>query len=325
MLAGTGITAMGFIDSYWFIFCCALVTGTGVALFHPEGAKLANVVAGENKGAGISNFSVGGNLGFAFGPILATFALTTWGIHGTVIFLIPAIITTLILLPQTKAYRRLVIQEAERIIKSELPDRKDDWIGFTKISSVNVMRAIIGNALTTFIPLYWIAVLGQSQQIGALMITVYSLAGAIATFFGGRIADRVGIKRIVIISIGLVGPLLLIFLFVDQVVPATILLVLCAMAHSIGYAPMIALGQAYLPNRIGFASGISLGVVVSMGGIAAPGIGVIGDNWGLHASMIAVCVVGFIGFAIATLLYMGRNAHETVGAPPKKEDEAPVK
>ena len=317
LLAGTGIASMGLIDSYGFIFCCALVTGTGVALFHPEGGKLANIVAGDSKGAGISNFSVGGNLGFAFGPVIATFALTTWGMSGTVIFLVPAIAASLILLSQTKAYRHLTVQETERIIKSEVPDRKDDWVGFTKVSLVNISRAIIGNAMLTFLPLYWIAVLGQSQQFGALMITVYSIGGAIATFLGGRIADRIGFKRIVTISIGCVGPLLALFLLMDQVIPAVILIVLCGMVLSVGYAPTVGLAQAYLPNRIGFASGISLGVVVSMGGIAAPGLGAIGDTWGLQASLITACVVAFIGLGIASLLFRGRNAHEEIGAPPK--------
>ena len=322
LLAGTGIAAMGLIDSYWFIFCCALVTGTGVALFHPEGGKLANTVAGKSKGAGVSNFSVGGNLGFALGSILVVFTLSTWGMRGTVLFLIPAVIAALILLSQTRAYQRLTVQEAERISKTEQPVQQDNWVGFTKISMVNIARAVIGNAMITFVPLYWIAILGQTEQQGSLMLAVYSTAGAIATFLGGRIADRVGFKRIVTISIGLVGPLLVIFLLMGHLVFATILVVLCGLMLSIGYAPTVALGQAYLPNRIGFASGISLGVVVSMGGIAALGLGTIGDTWGLQTSMAIVCIVAFIGFGAALLLYRGRNAHEEIGAPSPKAGKA---
>ena len=318
ILAGSGISAMCLVDSYWFIFCCVLVTGTGVALFHPEGAKLANVVAGKSKGAGISNFAVGGNLGFAFGPVIAAFSLTAWGMRGTVVFLVPAIITALILLTQTSAFRNLTSKEIERINKSETPHQQDDWVGFTKTSLVNVMRAIIGNGMRTFIPLYFIAVLGQTQQFAALLITLYSLGGAIATFFGGRIADRTGFKRVIIISIGSVGPLLAVFLMMGHIVPAIVLLVICSMLHSLGYAPMVALSQAYLPNRVGIASGISLGVVVSMGGIAAPGLGVIADTWGLHASLITVCVIAFIGLGLATLLFIGRNARDGVGEPQKK-------
>jgi FSR family fosmidomycin resistance protein-like MFS transporter len=318
LLSGAGIAAMGLFDSYWFIFCCALVTGTGVALFHPEGGKLANVVAGTSKGTGISNFSVGGYLGFTIGPVLAIFALTTWGMRGTIVFLVPAVIAALVLFSQTGAFRRLTVQEAERINKSENPNQTDDWVGFTKITSVNIMRAIVGNGMLTFIALYWIAILGQPEKIGALMITVYAFGGAITAFFGGRIADHIGFKRVVLISNVTVGPLLAAFLLTGHMVPAIVLMVIISLMHSLAHAPTVALSQAYLPNRVGFASGISLGVVVSMGGIAAPGLGAIGDVWGLGAVMMTICVIAFIGLGFSTLLYMGRNARDGIGDPPKK-------
>ncbi len=308
---------MGFLDAYWFILCCALLTGTGVAIFHPEGAKLAHVVAGKNKGTGISNFSVGGNLGFALGPVIATFALASWGMQGTLIFLVPTGITALILLLQTKTYQRFTAEESKRKAQSTQPHKKDDWVGFFKVSAVNITRAIVNNALLGFIPLYWIAVLGQSEQFSSLMLTVYSLAGAVATFLGGRIADRIGFKKIVLVSTGLAGPLLLLFLAMDNALLAGVVLVIIALAHSINFAPMVTLSQAYLPNRIGFASGVSLGVVVSIGGAATPGIGAIGDIWGIRASMLAVALIAFTGFCLALLLYMGRNAHDGVGVPTK--------
>ncbi|MDR2109480.1 MAG: MFS transporter, partial [Coriobacteriales bacterium] len=73
-LAGLGIALLGLVQDYWLLFACAMLSGIGVALFHPEGGKLANLIAGEKKGTSISNFSVGGNLGFSIGPILAAVA-----------------------------------------------------------------------------------------------------------------------------------------------------------------------------------------------------------------------------------------------------------
>ena len=169
-----------------------------------------------------------------------------------------------------------------------------------------------------FIPMYWIAVLHQPVQYAALMLTVYAASGAVATFFGGRIADRVGFKRIAVISIGSIGPLLVIFLLMDQVVLAAILLVVFALMHHLAIAPMVAMGQAYLPNRLGFASGVSMGVVVSIGGLAAPGLGAIGDIWGLQASMLTICLIAFVGLGVISLLFMGRNANDGIGEPTKK-------
>lgn len=316
LCAGTGIALIGYCFDYWSVFACATLTGVGVALFHPEGGKLANIVAGKNKGAGISNFSVGGNIGFGIGPVIALVAVSAWGMHGTLVFLVPALVSSAVLLTQTRAYRRLTAVESARVSASAGSALRDNWTGFGKVTFVNVARSIVGNAFLTFIPLYWINVLEQDKALGALMLTVYSLGGAVATFLGGRIADRIGFKRTIVLSIGMLAPLILAFVLTSNVVLATVLVLLCALALSLGYAPMVALGQAYLPNRIGFASGISLGVVVSMGGIAAPGIGAIGDMQGLTVSFAVVCAVAFAGLAIASLLFMGKNARETVGAPP---------
>jgi FSR family fosmidomycin resistance protein-like MFS transporter len=294
ILAGSGITMLGFFDNYLWLLLCASITGLGVALFHPEGGKLANVVAGDDKGAGISNFSVGGNIGFAVGPIIATFALSTWGIHGTVVFIIPALTMAVILLTQTGRYHSFSAQEAERIARVGQSGAADDWPGFIKITSVNFLRSIVSTGLMVFIPLYWIGVLKQPAELAALMLTLFSASGAIATWFGGRIADRVGFRKLILVSFFVAAPLLLIFLFVDHVLVATALIVLISLASSISYGPIVALGQSYLPNRLGLASGISLGIVVSVGGAASPLIGLVGDHFGLWVSMAVICAVSFV-------------------------------
>lgn len=320
LLSGSGVASMSFFDSYEMIIVCALVTGVGSALFHPEGGKLANVIAGEKKGTGLSNFSIGGNIGYGIGPVVATLALSAWGLSGTTIFFIPAAVGFALLLSQTKAYRHLTKQEEDRIRATRQETRPDDWVGFTKVTLVNIFRSIISNSFMIFIPLYWIAVLGQPQEFGSLMLTVYALGGAVATYVGGRLADAVGFKHIIALSCILLGPLLLFFVLTSNVVLATILVLLCALVHALAYAPMVVMAQSYLSNRIGFASGISLGVVVSMGGLVAPGIGAIGDAWGLDASMWVVTALAFAALAVVSTLFMGRNAHDGIGVRKKSTE-----
>jgi FSR family fosmidomycin resistance protein-like MFS transporter len=304
IMAGAGISVMGFLDSYWLIFAAAALTGVGVALFHPEGGKLANVVAGNKKGAGLSNFAVGGNIGFAVGPLIATFALGVWGIKGTVVFMIPALIMAALLFTQNAAYSRMSAQEIERKKQGSVGGTQtgDDWLGFWKVTSVNFARSIIGNGMLVFVPLYWVAVLAQTPEFGSLMLSLYAISGAVATFFGGRIADRIGFKRMILLCTSVMAPLLLLFIFTSNIVLATILVLLISLSLSGAYSPIVALAQQCLPNRVGLASGISLGVVVSVGGMASPGIGYIGDQFGLTASMVVICAVAFVGLVLALLL-----------------------
>jgi FSR family fosmidomycin resistance protein-like MFS transporter len=302
IMAGAGIAALGVVEEYWLMFACASVSGVGVALFHPEGGKLANYVADEKKGAGISNFSVGGNLGFAIGPVIALFALGMWGMHGTLVFLVPTVVMGVVILSQTRRYIGFGHQEAERRSAAGQGTQHDDWPGFAKVTVVNFLRSIVGSGLIVFIPLYWIGVLEVPTEVGSLMLTLYSGAGAVATFFGGRLADRIGFKRMIVLSFCLLGPLLLAFVLSRNLVLAGAFMMLASLALSAAYGPMIALGQSYLPNRLGLASGISLGVVVSVGGISSPVIGAVGDAWGLVASLSVICALAFAGGLSSFLL-----------------------
>ena len=93
LLAGGSLGLVGFLDSYWAIFLTLMLCGVGGALFHPEGARYANLVSGNRKGAGMSIFSVGGNSGFVVGPLLVAGATFVAGLHGTAVFLLLALFT----------------------------------------------------------------------------------------------------------------------------------------------------------------------------------------------------------------------------------------
>ena len=59
-LAGLGVALAGFAPSYALTFAAIVVSGIGVAAFHPEGSRFANYVSGARRASGMSLFSVGG-------------------------------------------------------------------------------------------------------------------------------------------------------------------------------------------------------------------------------------------------------------------------
>jgi FSR family fosmidomycin resistance protein-like MFS transporter len=93
-------------------------------------------------------------------------------------------------------------------------------------------------------------------------------------------------------------------------VGATTLIIGVSLALSIAHSPIIALGQSYLPHRLGLASGISLGVVVSVGGAASPLIGLVGDRFGLSASMLVICAIAALA-SVGSLVVL--RHHDTHG------------
>ena len=291
MLASVGITLVGFFESYVMSCIAVIIMGVGVSLFHPEGSKLANIAAGEvNKGAGMSIFSVGGSAGFSIGPIIATAAIVAFGLRGTTVFLIPAIVASIILFPNLKEFKRLGTEHKAHVkedaTSGDLPP--DNVKGFTAVAIVIFFRSCIQTSLNTFIPLFWIGIFLASTTTGNLHLSMYAACGIVATLLGGRLADRFGYRRV--FRIGCFALPVFIFLFVFNRTPlyATILIILVSICLSMSNSPLVLTGQSFMPRHMGTASGVLFGLTVSMGGLMAPVIGRIGDVYGLEQAMFAI-------------------------------------
>jgi FSR family fosmidomycin resistance protein-like MFS transporter len=69
-----------------------MISGIGIAAYHPEAARYANMVSGQKKGTGVSIFSFGGNCGFALGPIITMWLILSFGLKGISVLFPPAVI-----------------------------------------------------------------------------------------------------------------------------------------------------------------------------------------------------------------------------------------
>ncbi|MDQ6842335.1 MAG: MFS transporter, partial [Actinomycetota bacterium] len=156
-LGGLGIALVGVMPSYPLIFAAVVLSGIGVAAFHPEGSRFANYVSGARRASGMSLFSVGGNLGYAVGPILMTPLVLAFGLHGTVFILIPTGAAALLLtreLPRLRGFRTDIV--AGRV---QPPDQPAAWRAFSLLATVIALRSFVYFGLVTFIPLYYVRVL----------------------------------------------------------------------------------------------------------------------------------------------------------------------
>src|SRR5207245_1092381 len=97
LLAGAGVALAGLAPTYALVLGAAAATGIGVAAFHPEAARQIYVLSGERRATAMSFFGVGGNLGFAIGPALATPLQIAFGLRGTIFLVLPALTMALVL------------------------------------------------------------------------------------------------------------------------------------------------------------------------------------------------------------------------------------
>lgn len=68
------------------------------------------------------------------------------------------------------------------------------------------------------------------------------------------------------------------------------------------FAAQITLSHSYLPNRIGMASGVTLGLTLSLGGLVSPLLGSIADLRSVRSVFVVIAVLLAVGFALSFVL-----------------------
>ncbi|SRR5579884_19115 len=301
--AGGGLAGAALAPDYWLIFMCIAISGIGVAAFHPEATRLANYVAGDRRATSVSIFSVGGTTGFALGPLLTTWLLVALGVRGAALLIVPSAAMALLLLTQL---RRLAAYHPSRATAapgtSARPAAEDAWGPFGRLTAAIIVRSILFYGLNTFVPLYWIGALGQSKANGGAVLTLLLASGAAGTLIGGRMADRFGRKIVVVVSMACLFPLLLAFTAVATAAAALALLVPVGMALFAPFSVMVVMGQEYLPNRVGMASAVTLGLGMTVGGLVVPGLGWLADQFGIHTALLSLTWLPLLGVLLALWL-----------------------
>jgi MFS transporter, FSR family, fosmidomycin resistance protein len=302
LIIGFGVSFMGIAPSYRMGLAALMFAGLGVAIFHPEGARLMNHLAGAKKATAMSLFGIGGQLGFAIGPLLSTALLLWWGLKATtclVLFPLMVAVPLMISLPRLSAgYERKSVSRSPQV-KSE---GEDQWAGFTCLSLALLVRSVIFYGLHTFLPLFWINVLHQSKATGGWVLAVLVGSNIMGNFIGGPAAERTGYRAVTVAAFALLCAMLPLLLLTRSAVWAMLLLIPIGLALSAPFGPMVALGQSYLPNRVGLASGITLGLAFSFGGLTTPLLGWIADHHGLRTTILVVALLPIISTVLAATL-----------------------
>lgn len=301
-LAGIGMAGVGVLPNYPLIMASAMLSGIGVAMFHPEGGRLGNLTAGEQKGKGMSIFAVGGKLGFTFGPLVATAAITLWGLPGTLIFIIPSTLCAAILLSQNKALLSYSNPDKQ---SSDESLYQDNWVGFGFVMGAISCRSIMYYAFLSFIPLFLVYNLGQEEAFASSVISLFALVCAVETIASGWAGQLLGAKKLIIVSYACVAIEVVIFAFNGSLIVALILIAFLALTCDISYPSAVAMGQSFVPHHLGMASGLSFGVMVCIGGLMTPVFGLIGDYFGLQVVMLCVTAIALLGIIIT--LFIPKN------------------
>lgn len=291
--SGVGIALTGLADSYGLTLVFAAIGGAGVAAYHPESARMARIASGGSHRA-MAWFSTGGNLGFTVAPLAVAATVGAQGLRYTPLLVIPALAGVAITLPVLTALAR----QRSAGVRQHVPTGGDDLPAFLRLSLAVTFRSIAFVGLSTFIAVYASQRIGgavTASTAGTIALLMLYIGGAGGSILGGALASRW--NRVTVAR----GASLLSTVAVACVVlvpgPALYpLLVLTSIGLYVPFSLQITLGQDYLPSRIGTASGVTLGLTVSVGGLASPVLGALADATSLRTALIPLIAMPLLSW-----------------------------
>ncbi|WAM00486.1 MFS transporter [Streptomyces sp. Je 1-369] len=303
LVGGAGVALAGVGGSYPVTLLVVAVSGVGVAAYHPEAARVARQ-ASRGSHTAMSWFSLGGNVGFATAPLLVSAVVATGGLRASPLLVVPALAGAVLCVAAARGLRAARDAAGPREEAAQGGGQvaaEDDWPSFLKLSGAVVCRSVVFTGLSTFIALYVPERTGAGEVAGTVALFVLYLGGAVGTVAGGRLAARHGRLPVVRWSYALT------VLAVAGVVlvPGPLLYVFVALTSAGLYVPFslhITLGQDYLPRRMGTASGVTLGLTVSIGGLASPLIGAVADAASLRTALAPLTVLPALGWLLLRTL-----------------------
>jgi FSR family fosmidomycin resistance protein-like MFS transporter len=320
LLAGVGVALTGVAPTYGLLFAAIALSGFGISAFHPEAARRVRYLSGSRQATTMSLFTVGGMVGFAIGPMFITPTLITFGMHGALVLAIPVMIMAAAVTLQLPRITTVHISRQTGTGGRVVADAPERWADFIRLTTVVIFRSVVFFGLNTFIPLYWTHVLHGSNSGAAYALTTMLSAVAVGTLIGGRLADNHGRRIVIVISLIAVVPLILLFLSSSNLLLVGVLLIPVGGVLATSNSVVVVMAQEYLPNRVGLAAGVTLGLSMTIGGLLMPLFGAIADHYGLSAALTILAFLPAVGFVLSLGLHesTGGTANEALVEPPQR-------
>lgn len=176
----------------------SVIAGVGSSVQHPIGASIVSHGAHpKNRGRMLGLNQAIPSIAFAFTPLITAYLLTKMGWRSTLGLLsIPALTLSLVILFFVKG-------------SSDVEDKTRDALNWGKLReqlknrnvlSISVLRSVMAfrMGVRTFLPLYFIDILGFTSERSSLLYSILLGGGVLGPFFWGWLSDKINRKPLII-------------------------------------------------------------------------------------------------------------------------------
>ena len=292
---------LGWSANYPMAVLLVGLAGLGTAAFHPRAMMAVHFVSGSRLGFGTAVFTTGGNLGFALGPVVGSFLVLGFGLHATLGLLAPAVLICSIIffyrgdfLRPGAAAQHKAVKDFNRALKN-IP-----WIPLIAVCLIVTLRSWVYVSFITYLPMFFQAQ-GIQLKTGSLMLTVFLVGGAVAGLYGGHLSDQFGRRRVIVVSM-LIYPILASLMILFKGGWVWLFAAASGAALLASFAVTIVIAQELMPQFVGLASGLILGLGFGTGGLGTAFSGFLADKFGLYSVMWVLALAPVLAALLAVFI-----------------------
>ncbi len=312
MWSATMVGFAGLSQSYAMLIMFSLLAGLGSGAYHPQGASNAAAVAGDlRRNTAMSVYTVGGTVGYSLGPLLGALLFWAFGGWGTLAVAPFGFIVAFSMLKQFRrfGYGLNTHRASEQAAQSAIP-----WRRLAPVMAVVMLRSWVTLSVVTFIPI-WFKDMHYSAAFYSVLASMVLISSAMGTLAGGILADRIGERHVLSVSLIVATPCLLLFAMFPGV-PSLAFGPAFGFCVEMGMSVTLVMAQRMLPGRVGVSSGFILGMGFVTGGIGAPVTGLLADRIGTDRAIMSMSLLIVTAALIAWRLPKSAPPSATLLTPP---------
>jgi FSR family fosmidomycin resistance protein-like MFS transporter len=311
-----GMAGIALAPNYAALLAAVMLVGLGSAVFHPEGSKVVYLAAGERRGLAQSIYQVGGNGGSSLQPLMTKYLFLPFGQLAAFWFMGVAGLAIVVSWFVSRWYKGNL--HLRRPKPAKTVDRTLNatgagagevgregatgkgkvasviWLGMTLLVLLTFARSTYHTAILNYYQYFYAEQYGTTIEWAQLPLFLFGLVGVAGTFFGGPIADRIGPKKVIFGSMAGAVPFAAALPYLPEFLVIPVLMIMGFILMT-GFSVVVVYAQLLMPNHIGTASGLIVGLAFGMGALGAVALGACIDTFGLRPVFVAASALPLLG------------------------------
>ncbi len=305
-LTAVPMCLLGLAPNYGVLLILLFLTGISVSLFHVPSPVMVAKLSGDFKGRGMAFFMTGGELARTVGPLVAVGGVSLLGLEGFYPVMVFGLVASFWLFLKFKDIS--IRQKSKQAVSL-----KGTWkeVGHVMRPLIGILcaRGFMHASVTAFLPTF-IASRTGNLWLAGISLTLVEGAGVVGVLAAGSLSDKLGRKRMLLISLVTAPLMLLGFIWLDGWLRYA-MLIFTGMTLLSTTPVMLALVQEHSSASPAAANGMLMMTLFLARSSIVVLVGIMGDAIGLEATYICCSVMG-LG-SIPFILMLPEDSRSFVG------------